>query len=223
MVTVFIVLSFVTYGRATRVYADRTGSTRMLSQAYIWGLEPTTEDKFIHPAPEFVTYLKRELQLLEIGPYGNRGYAMAELPVGKFVMAGLLSANRKIAQSFTASENGLKSLSFKFVTPNGDATQGTVTWQLTEVGSAQPIGSGSFDARRARTGCRYGSSCLISRPARAKHTNSLFRVPAMTHTRLASRCMNRLPPAIRRWPVSDQDDALRRNRLTMELTTEYAQ
>jgi hypothetical protein len=221
-ITIFIVLCFVTYGRATRVYADAHQFNKMLSQAYIWGLQPTAEDKYLHPRPEFVTYLKRELQLLEIGPYANRTYARVQT-VGKFVLAGFLSADRKITQRFTASDGGLKSLSFKFVRPNGDATQGTVTWLLTEVGSSLPIASGSFDARRARDWVPVRLKLPYIEASKNKAYELNFSGTGDEAHALGIPLYEQVstsdPPVV----VSDENDALWRNRVTMDLTTEYAQ
>lgn len=150
LVGVFVVAAFVSYGRAWWIYADAHEFNRNLVQAYVWGLDPTPQDQFIHPSPEAVIYLKRELQLLELGPYGNRAYVKVQSPVGKFSKPAYLSVGRTIKQRFLATDDGLKRLSFKFVTPNGKATKGIVTWQLSEADGQQPIAHGEVDAARAR-------------------------------------------------------------------------
>ncbi|HEY9216139.1 MAG TPA: hypothetical protein VIQ29_25205 [Ancylobacter sp.] len=145
--TIFVILSFVSYGRATRVYADAHQFNTNLSQAYDWGLQPTAEDKYIYPDPVMVGYIKRTLQLHEIGPYGNRPRLKDQVATGKFVQPVLLGSGRKVTQRLVASRDGLKNISLRFVTPSGRATDGTVAWLLTEADNPTPIASGSFDAR----------------------------------------------------------------------------
>ena len=147
---IFAIAASVSYGRALRIYAHAHEFNQYLAQAYVWGLDPVPEDRFIHPKPEAVMYLKRELQLLELGPYGNRAYVKAQSPVGKFNKPAYLSAARRIKQRFVATADGFKRLSFKFVTPNGKATSGIVRWELSEVESQQPIARGEVAAAGAR-------------------------------------------------------------------------
>jgi hypothetical protein len=145
---IFVLLSMVTYGRAVKIYDEAHRFNKTLSNAYTWGLQPTAQDKFIHPNPEFVVRLKRDLQRLELGPYSNRQFNRQVLPVGEFSNTGLLSGSRPIVQRFTASENGLKAVIVTLVTPNGKRTHGVIEWQLTEVGAAEPVARGSLNATR---------------------------------------------------------------------------
>lgn len=147
-VAAFVLLSLVTYVRAVKVYSDAHRFNEALSNAYPWGLQPTAQDKFIFPNPEFVKKLKRDLQRLELGPYNSRQFNRQVLPVGEFRRAGLLSGNRQVAQRFTATEDGLKAVVVTLVTPNGKQTAGTIEWQVTEVGAAQPVAHGTLDAAR---------------------------------------------------------------------------
>lgn len=142
---VFVFLSFVTYGRAVRVYIDAHNFNKILINAYPWGLQPTAEDKFIYPNPKFVTKLKRDLQRLELGPYNNRPFDREKLPVGEFRRAGLLSRDRQITQRFTATENGLKAVVVTLVTPNGKRTAGSIEWKVTKLGVAQPVVTGRLN------------------------------------------------------------------------------
>lgn len=147
-VGVFVFLSIVSYVRALPVYLDAHRFNKSLFNAYPWGLEPTLEDKSIHPNPESVNHLKRELQRLELGPYSNRPFSRAILPIGQFKKAGLLSRDRKLVEQFTATENGFKAVSVTLVTPNGKQTTGTVNWEVTEIGLDKTLASGKIDAVR---------------------------------------------------------------------------
>lgn len=142
----FVLLSLMTYVRAVKIYSDAHRFNKALSKAYPWGLQPTAQDKFIFPNPEFVKKLKRDLQRLELGPYNNRQFNSQMLPVGEFMKAGLLSGGRQIVQRFTATENGLKAVIVTLVTPNGKQTAGTVEWQVTKVGVIQPVAHGTLNA-----------------------------------------------------------------------------
>jgi hypothetical protein len=144
----FVLLSMVTYGRAVNVYVNAHNFNKTLFYAYPWGLQPTPQDKFIHPNPEFVLRLKRDLQRLELGPYNSRQFNRQALPVGEFRKAGLLSGGRQIAQRFTATEDGLKAVVVTLVTPNGKRTAGVIEWQITEVGAGNPVARGTLDAAR---------------------------------------------------------------------------
>lgn len=144
----FVLLTMVTYGRAVNVYANAHNFNQTLSDAYPWGLQPTAQDKFIHPNPESVKRLKRDLQRLELGPYNSRQFNRQVLPVGEFKKAGMLSGSRQIAQRFIATEDGLKAVAVTLVTPNGKLTAGVIEWQVTEVGAAQPVARGMLNAAR---------------------------------------------------------------------------
>jgi hypothetical protein len=144
----FVLLSTVTYDRAVKVYVDAHNFNKTLITAYPWGLQPTAQDKFIHPNPEFVMRLKRDLQRLELGPYNSRQFNRQTGPVGEFRKAGLLSGSRQIAQHFTATADGLKAVTVTLVTPNGKRTAGSIEWQVTEVGVAQPVARGTLNAAR---------------------------------------------------------------------------
>lgn len=141
-----VLLSIVTYGRAVNVYINAHNFNKTLFNAYPWGLQPTTQDKSVHPNPESVTRLRRDLQTLELGPYNSRQFNRQALPIGKFSKAGLLSGSRQIAQRFIATEDGLKAVIVTLVTPNGKRTAGVIEWQVTEVGTAQPVGRGTLNA-----------------------------------------------------------------------------
>ena len=149
-VAIFVIPSLITYVRAVKVYEDAHRFNMSLSNAYTWGLQPTEQDKSIHPNSEFVKEIKRDLQRLELGPYSNRPLIQHTLPVGEFKQAGLLSNNRQIVQGFSATENGLKDVTVVLVTPNGERTAGVIKWQVTEVGSEQRVASGTLDATRLR-------------------------------------------------------------------------
>jgi hypothetical protein len=144
----FVFLSMVSYGRAVNVYIDAHRFNKTLFDAYPWGLQPTAQDKFIHPNPESVYRLKRDLQRLELGPYNSRQFNRQALPVGEFSKVGLLSGSRQFAQRFTATEDGLKAVVVTLVTPNGRRTAGGIEWQVTEVGAAQPVARGTLNAAR---------------------------------------------------------------------------
>ena len=146
----FVLLSMVSYGRAVKVYIDAHNFNRTLINAYPWGLQPTAQDKLIHPNPQAVYLLKRDLQRLELGPYNSRPFNRQTLPIGEFKKVGLLSGGRQIAQRFRASEDGLKAVAITLVTPNGKQTAGAVEWQVTEVGAAQPVAQGLLDAAYIR-------------------------------------------------------------------------
>ncbi|MDP2025017.1 hypothetical protein [Sulfuriferula sp.] len=144
----FVLLSMVTYDRAVKVYVDAHNFNKTLINAYTWGLQPTAQDKFIDPYPGSVKRLKRDLQRLELGPYNSRQFNRQSLPVGEFNKVGLLSGSRQIAQYFTATEDGLKAVAVTLVTPNGKRTAGSIEWQVTEVGTAQPVARGTLNAAR---------------------------------------------------------------------------
>jgi hypothetical protein len=144
----FIFFSTVSYGRAVNVYMDANQFNKTLFDAYSWGLQPTAQDKFIHPNPDSVFRLKSDLQRLELGPYNNRQFDRQTLPVGEFSKFGLLSRSRQFDQSFTAKADGLKAVVVKLVTPNGQQTAGDIEWQVTEVGLMQPVARGKLNAAR---------------------------------------------------------------------------
>lgn len=144
----FVFLSMVSYGRAVNVYIDAHRFNKALFDAYPWGLQPTAQDKFIHPNPESVYRLKRDLQRLELGPYNSRQFTRQALPVGEFTKVGLLSGSRQFAQRLTATDDGLKAVAVTLVTPNGKRTAGDIEWQVTEVGAPQPIARGTLNAAR---------------------------------------------------------------------------
>jgi hypothetical protein len=216
---IFAVAAFVSYGRAWRVYANAHEFNRDLAQAYVWGLDPVPEDRFIHPNPEATAYLKRELQLLELGPYGNRAYVKAQSPVGKFNKPVYLSGARTVKQRFLAIDDGLKRLSFKFVTPNGEATKGIVTWELSEVGSRWPIARGDVDAHRARD--REIVSLKLPYVAASKGRTYELTCSGAGEDVAALGLPLYEPVEGSGQPVvlSDDDDPQRR--FVMELTTEY--
>jgi len=146
----FVLLSLVSYDRAIKVYVDAHHFNKILHEAYSWGLQPTTQDKSIHPNPEFVRQLKSNLQRLELGPYNGRHFNRQVLPIGEFRKVGLLSGRRQITQRFTATENGLKAVTVTLITPNGKQTAGTFKWEVTEVGANQVVAYGTQDAARIR-------------------------------------------------------------------------
>src|SRR4051812_25030823 len=148
LAAVFVVLASISYVRGWRVYADAHDFNRLLSQAYSWGTRPIEGDQRIHPQPEAVAYLKRELQLLEIGPYANRSYDKVPPAIGKLTGAVLLSGGRTLTQRFVVPDNGLKRLSFRMVTPSGGPVAGRVVWKLAEAGRPEPIATGVIEAAR---------------------------------------------------------------------------
>ncbi len=220
--TLFVVLSFVSYARALPVYADAHRFNESLSMAYLWGLEPMPEDKLIHPEPESVAFLKKELQLLQIGPYANRPAIEVPAAVGKFSQPACLSSTRTVTQNFMASDNGLRSLVLKFVTPNGAGTDGHVNWRLEEIGGADSIASGSLQ----------GDQIKDWRPVRLKlpylgssKGKSYELVFTGSGSDVHAACLPLYEPVVgSQQPViiSDADEA-RRGTLTMEFTMEYAQ
>jgi hypothetical protein len=141
----FVLLSFVSYIRAVRIYEDAHNTNINLANAYIWGLQPTEQDHFIHPVPDFVKQLKGDLQRLELGPYRDRQYVRKALPIGEFKTGELLYGQRHISQKFTATEDGLKAVAVTFVT-YGKQLSGTVLWQVTEVEGGKTVSSGSLNA-----------------------------------------------------------------------------
>jgi hypothetical protein len=217
----FVVLSFVSYSRATRVYAHARQFNEDLAQAYIWGFQPTAEDKFIHPSPETVSDLKHELQRLEIGPYSNRSYLRVQLPVGKFGKATLLSGNRKVTQRFVASQAGLKDLAFKFVTPNGPVSPGRVSWEVREAGGSSTVASGDFDYQRAHDWQEF----RVKLPYLADSKGKTYEL-TLTGVGDDARPLGLplyAPEATGNPPVvlSDDGDTPSRERFSMDLTTEY--
>lgn len=221
--TAFVVLSFVTYGRATRVYVDAHRFNKILLQAYIWGSAPTAEDKFIHPAPEAVAYLKRELQLLEIGPYGNRAFVRLHLPVGKFSKAGVLSASRKITQRFVGSADGLKALALKYVTPNGPATAGTLSWLLNEAGNPFAIASGTVDSRQARDWVEVRLKLPYLATSKGKTYELTFSGTGDDAHGLGIPLYELVAGSPLPVVIAEEGHAPGREQLAMELTMEYAQ
>ncbi|MDB5822770.1 MAG: hypothetical protein JWR21_1474 [Herminiimonas sp.] len=141
----FVFLSTVSYGRAVNVYIHAHRFNKTLFDAFPWGLQPTVQDKFIHPNPEMVVHLKRDLQRLELGPYNNRQFSRKTLTIGEFRKVGLLSGSREIAQRFIATDDGLKAVAITLVTPNGEQSNGTIEWKVTEIGRDQLLASGALD------------------------------------------------------------------------------
>lgn len=218
---ILIAAAFVSYGRAWRVYANAHDFNRQLAQAYVWGLHPVPEDRFIHPNPEAITYLKRELQLLELGPYSNRAYVKAQSPVGNFNKPVYLSARRTVKQRFLATDGGLKRLSFKFVTPNGKATKGIVTWELSEVGGPQPIARGDVDAAGARDWAIVSLQLPYVAGSKGRTYELTFSGAGEDVAALGLPLYEPVEGSGQPVVLSDDDDA-QRGRLVMELTTEYA-
>lgn len=219
----FVALSFVSYGRATRVYVDAHQFNQSLAQAYLWGSQPNAHDKYIHPTPEAVAYLKQELQQLELGPYSDRPYLRNQPPVGKFGKAALLSGNRKVTQRFVGSEAGLKSLVFKVVTPNGRVDVGRLSWELREAGSPYSLASGGFDSRRLQN----WQDIRLKLPYLADSKGKTYEL-SLTGTGddvyplglpLYAPGATSNPPVV----LSDDGDAPLSERFVMDLTTEYMQ
>jgi hypothetical protein len=218
---IFAVAAFVSYGRAWRVYADAHEFNRNLVQAYVWGLDPVPEDRFIHPKPEAVTYLKRELQLLELGPYGNRAYVKAQFPVGKFNKPAYLSGARMVKQRFLATDDGLKRLSLKFVTPNGRATKGIVSWQVSEVGSQEPIARGDADAAVVRDWAIVSLKLPYVASSKGRTYELTLSGAGEDAGALGLPLYEPVEGSGQPVVLSDDDDA-QRGRFVTELTTEYA-
>lgn len=221
-VAVFVFLSIISYVRALPVYLDAHRFNKSLFNAYPWGLEPTFEDKFIHPNPESVNYLKRELQRLELGPYSNRPFSRAILPIGQFKKAGLLSGDRKLVQQFTATEYGLKAVSVTLVTPNGKQKTGTINWEVAEIGQDKTLASGKLDAVRINDwatvrlklpyiGASKGRSYKLTLSAKADDAHGLgvaLYAPAPAQTESPS--------------IKEQFKTLNTEGLLMALQIEYA-
>jgi hypothetical protein len=220
-VTLFVLLSFVSYGRAVPIYADVHQFNLNLSNAYRWGLQPTDEDNFIHPQPSAVLYLKRQLQLLEIGPYRDRSYSRSTLPVGPFAKVGLLSADRKVTQPFTATDDGLKAVTFKFIRPNGTKTEGAVAWAVSEKGSSQPVAQGTIDATRTRDWVIVRVKLPYLDPSKGRAYEFTLTSKSDDAHGLGIplyRSVDGSPPVV----VSDDVAAAQPDRFTLELVTEYA-
>jgi len=146
--TAFVLLSVVTYVRAVNVYDNAHNFNKTLFYAYPWGLQPTAQDKFIHPNSESIKRLKSDLQRLELGPYSSRTFNSQALPIGEFSKVGLLSGSRQIVQRFNSTEDGLKAVVVMLITPNGKQKDGNIEWQISEVGAAQPVARGTLNAAR---------------------------------------------------------------------------
>lgn len=217
----FACAAFVSYGRAWRVYVDAHEFNRSLAQAYVWGLDPVPEDRFIHPRQEAVAYLKRQLQLLELGPYGNRAYVEARSPVGSFSKPVYLSAARTVKQRFVATDDGLKRLSLKFVTPNGKATRGVVRWQLSEVGSQEPLARGEVEAGGARDWATLTLKIPYVAASRGRTYELALSGEGEDSTALGLPLYEPVESSGQPVLLSDDGDAYH-GRFVMELTTEYA-
>jgi len=221
LASLFTVAAFVSYGRGWPIYANAHEFNRDLSQAYTWGMDPTPNDKFIHPRPEAVAYLKRELQLLELGPYAHRALVGVPSPVGKFSEPAFLSSRRTVTQRFQATSDGLKRLSFRFVTPNGPRTRNTVTWRVTELGATEPIASGKVNGRRARD----WADVRLSLPVQSSSNGRTYELTFDgTGDDAAALCLPLYEPVDGSAAPTVQSDAnlVQRGRHVMDLTLEYA-
>jgi hypothetical protein len=143
----FAGFSAVSYKKAITIYNNAHQFNQMVANAYSWGNQPTPDDKFIYPDPHFVIKLKGDLQRLELGPYSNRQFESAALPVGGFQRVFLLSNAGKISQTFIAGKSGLKDILVTLAKPNGRRTAGAIQWQLTEIDNSEAVATGAFDAR----------------------------------------------------------------------------
>lgn len=221
LAVLFAIASFVSYGRGWKVYADAHQFNNNLTQAYTWGTAPMDGDKFIHPNPQTVAYLKREMQLLDLGPYASRALRQVPFPAGKFSKPAYLSSRRSVTQRFTATEDGLKRLSFKFVTPAGKATKGIVKWQLVEVGDPQPVITGEVDGASARDWAPISLQLPFIANSKGRVYELTFQGSADDAAALCiplyARVDGSLPPTI----LSDETDATR-GQDAMDLTLEYA-
>lgn len=144
--TVFTLFAGVTYARGIEVYANAHDFNHALANAFPWGAQSTKQDKFVHPDPEFVKRLRRDLQRLEVGPYRSRQFNVQTLPAGEFSEAGVLYGGGQVSERFVATQRGLKAIAITLVTPNGERTSGVVRWQLSDVDSAALVADGTMDA-----------------------------------------------------------------------------
>lgn len=218
---IFAVAAFVSYGRAWRVYADAHQFNRTLSQAYTWGTAPIAGDKFIHPAPAAVAYLKRELQLHDLGPYANRPLTQVASAVGPFSKPAFLSSRHTVTQRFVASEDGLKRISLKFVMPNGEATKGMVKWQLFEVGKPDAIFGGQIDGARQRDWVDVDLQLPLQQDSKGRSYDLTF---TGTVEDAAALCVPLYTPVAGSLPPTAQSDVAEAQRgpEVMDLTLRYA-
>jgi hypothetical protein len=218
----FVLLTIFTYARAVNVYTEAHNFNKTLSDAYIWGLQPTTQDKFIHPDTESVKRLKRDLQRLELGPYNSRQFNREVLAVGEFKKAGMLSRNIQIAQRFTATDDGLKAVAITFVTPNGKRTSGIIEWEVTEVGEAQPLASGTLNASISQN----WAAVRLKLPYLSESKGREYQIT------LSARAEDSLAPGValyapaidsdRTLTVSEQPGSPKMENLSMALRMDYA-
>lgn len=80
-IALFVLLSGITYIRATHVYVEAHEFNKILRTAYLPSAKTTDLDKFIHPNPEFVVKLKKDLLRLRLGPYRNPEQCVESAPV----------------------------------------------------------------------------------------------------------------------------------------------
>lgn len=145
---IFIIFATVAYINSINVYKDANNFNKTLMNAYIWGLETTELDKRIYPNIDFVKQLKANLQRLELGPYNSRPYARENLALDEVKKIALLSDEKQVSQQFIASQNGLKAVVIKFVTPNGKQNSGEIFWQFNEAGKSQAIAQGKLETSK---------------------------------------------------------------------------
>jgi hypothetical protein len=156
LITIFILLSAISYVRAVVIYKEAHIFNKNLSTAYQDNLQPTEYDQFIHPNPSMVEHLKAELLRLGYGPFRTVLTKKTVFPVRAFKEAFPLMNNFSISQSFRSPSSRLRRACITLVT-YGNKNNGGISWSLSNSKTGKTISSGVIAADKISD---WGESCV---------------------------------------------------------------